>query len=454
MHNHSLKVKGKCRARGARGQQWYHDHRVQFIRRRVRTQALWNLHLAGDWHAASETAPAATHPHLMRVMLVSNLAVDQRFANGTQGRLLYWHPASVESKKALPASHPELLARFAKESSMHKREMYPEIDHIDVTARQESLTVCGAPILLQLPLNPCYALTIHKTQALSIKHLVLGCLEGVFALGQVYVLFSRVTIPQNCQLVGIPPSDLIDDVAEALHVAGFNVDTCFKQAATVTGEWEYTPGDGPVSTRITHKWSAERTIPLKCRTLAEVLNPQPQASAVIQNLLAWIDRVDIASQHGTARPPFSTLEGDDIFPDQPWWLTELQKRAAPEEEPVQGDEDGPLSGDDGQADEAEECIAEDAVLTDDEDPPSDDDGSGAQMSVPHDPELAWSIAEVCIPSLPVTAAPHSDVGATSNDECGALSRFMRVCGNFDPISMPVAANYGIIRKRKHHDHGP
>ena len=29
---------------------------------------------------------------------------------------------------------------------------------------------------------------MHKTQALSIKHLVRGCLEGVFAQGQVYVL--------------------------------------------------------------------------------------------------------------------------------------------------------------------------------------------------------------------------------------------------------------------------
>ena len=382
VHNHSLKVKGKCRARGARGQQWYHDHRVQFIRRRVRTQSLWNLHLAGDWHAASETAPAADRAHMMRVMLVSNLAVDQRFANGTQGRLLYWHPASVASKKALPASHPELLARFAKEAAIHKREMYPDIDHMDVTARQESLAVRGEPILLQLPLNPCYALTIHKTQALSIKHLVLGCLEGVFALGQVYVLFSRVTIPQNCQLVGIPPKDLIDDVADALRAADFDVDACFKRAATVTGEWVYTPGDGPVSHRIVPKWSSERNIPLKCRTLAEVLNPQPQASAVIRNLLGWIGRVDMASQHGTPRPPFSTVEGESIFPDQPWWLTELQKRVAPEEEPEPGDEDGPPSGDDVHDDEA--------ALTDDEDPPSGDEDMGGQERLDRDPDVYWT----------------------------------------------------------------
>ena len=46
---------------------------------------------------------------------------------------------------------------------------------MDVQVREENLNIRGAPIMLQLPLVPAYALTIHKTQALSIKHLVLGC---------------------------------------------------------------------------------------------------------------------------------------------------------------------------------------------------------------------------------------------------------------------------------------
>ena len=72
----------------------------------------------------------------------------------------------------------------------------PDMDHMDIGARQENLAVRGEPIMLQLCVVPAYALTIHKTQALSIKHLVIGCLEGVFAMGQVYVLISRVTDPQ------------------------------------------------------------------------------------------------------------------------------------------------------------------------------------------------------------------------------------------------------------------
>ena len=146
---------------------------------------------------------------MMRCMLTANLAVDMRFANGTQaydqafvlcahvysfccgtatsvvfspagqGRLFYWNPGCVDSKKALPSSHPELLVRFAKEASVTKSELFPDIDTLDVVVRQEALQFRGEPQLLQLPLVPAYALTIHKTQALSIKHRVNGCLEAV-----------------------------------------------------------------------------------------------------------------------------------------------------------------------------------------------------------------------------------------------------------------------------------
>ena len=129
---------------------------------------------------------------MMRCMLVANMAVDNRFANGTQGRLLHWHPESVGSKKKLSASYHDLLVRFAKESSLSKREMFPDIDHMDITARQESLAIRGDVILLQMPLTPSYGLTIHKVQALSIKHLVLGCVEGIFAQGQVYVSWRYI----------------------------------------------------------------------------------------------------------------------------------------------------------------------------------------------------------------------------------------------------------------------
>ena len=75
-HNHSIKIKAKVRSRGTRSQQWYPESRVQILRKKCRTQSLFNLHLAGDWHYNSETMPLGAKPHMMRCMLISNLAVD------------------------------------------------------------------------------------------------------------------------------------------------------------------------------------------------------------------------------------------------------------------------------------------------------------------------------------------------------------------------------------------
>ena len=110
----------------------------------------------------------------------------------SSARLMEWHPGSTENKRralpelgemtsriggALPtlfpvvpvlcseAYHHDLLARFCKETSLSKISMCPDLDYIDVVARQENLAVKGEPIMLQLPIVPAYSLTIHKTQA-------------------------------------------------------------------------------------------------------------------------------------------------------------------------------------------------------------------------------------------------------------------------------------------------
>ena len=57
---------------------------------------------------------------------------------------------------------------------------------------------------------------VHKTQALSIKHVVRGCLEGVFAMGQVYVLISRVVDPRHLELIGRMLS--VSKLALARHI--------------------------------------------------------------------------------------------------------------------------------------------------------------------------------------------------------------------------------------------
>ena len=67
----------------------------------------------------------------------------------------------------MPASHPNICARFVKESSLQKRGHFlPDIDMMDCQVRQENLNMRGEPIMLQLPLAhfkiaDCAASVIH-----------------------------------------------------------------------------------------------------------------------------------------------------------------------------------------------------------------------------------------------------------------------------------------------------
>ena len=88
-HNHSLKIKARIRAKGAQGQNWFNQRKSDWARGRARTQNLWILHVAGDWHTLLETSRPSKNPHLMRCMLTTNLDVEQRFANGTQEKLVF-----------------------------------------------------------------------------------------------------------------------------------------------------------------------------------------------------------------------------------------------------------------------------------------------------------------------------------------------------------------------------
>ena len=179
-------------------------------------------------------------------------------------------------------------------------------------------------------------------------------------------MISRVTDPANLQLVGIPPRDLLEEVEQAWRELGYDVHECWERAGSVTGEWQYQRGGASVQDRIVQKRLEERRIPLKHRTMQEVLDPMPRASEVIQKLLAWIDECDLASQEDKPRPAFR----EEIFDEELWWLTDLQKRPLPPEEP---DEDGPASD--------EEPAALDAPQSD-SDPMSGEDPDENRGEIP------------------------------------------------------------------------
>ena len=131
------------------------------------------------------------------------------------------------------------------------------------------------------------------------------------------VLISRCTDPKNFELIGIPPVDMIEDIITALSVAikGFDVTEYLRQCALVTTEFLYDEkADGRYRDRFKPKKQDEKTIPVRNKTLAEILDPQPKCSAVLHKILAWIDSCDYASQNGEPRPPCINSDGTPIIP--------------------------------------------------------------------------------------------------------------------------------------------
>ena len=73
-----------------------------------------------------------------------------------------------------------------------------------------------------------------------------------------------------------------------------------------------------------------------------IISSSKSLHVVLQRLLDWMDRCDVAMQHGWAKPAFQTTMGEEIFPDsdEAWWLTKMSKRGPTEAAHLE-DEDGP-----------------------------------------------------------------------------------------------------------------
>jgi hypothetical protein len=125
-------------------------------------------------------------------------------------------------------------------------------------------------------------------------------------------------------------------------------------------------------------------MPIKWRSLAATLNPQPLAFAVIRRLLDWIDRCDQASKRKLPAPLFRAEDGGPIFPvegseDEYWWLTDV-KRTDEKKDEEKADEDGPPDSESEAQDDGEDPKAADALTTD-SDPDSDRGESLSQAVV-------------------------------------------------------------------------
>jgi ATP-dependent DNA helicase PIF1 len=60
----------------------------------------------------------------------------------------------------------------------------------------------------QIPLLPAYALTIHKSQGLTLDAAVIDC-KNIFACGQLYVALSRVRKLENLKVINFDKKQII-----------------------------------------------------------------------------------------------------------------------------------------------------------------------------------------------------------------------------------------------------
>ena len=68
---------------------------------------------------------------------------------------------------------------------------------------------------------------------------------------------------------GIPPRDLLQEIAGALYEKRIDVDEFFRRSCSVTNEWEYDAARPAVVNRIQQRRFTERSVPLAFRTLED-----------------------------------------------------------------------------------------------------------------------------------------------------------------------------------------
>jgi ATP-dependent exoDNAse (exonuclease V) alpha subunit len=60
----------------------------------------------------------------------------------------------------------------------------------------------------QIPLLPAYALTIHKSQGMTLDTAIVDC-KNIFACGQLYVALSRVRSLKNLKVINFDKKQII-----------------------------------------------------------------------------------------------------------------------------------------------------------------------------------------------------------------------------------------------------
>jgi len=124
-----------------------------------------------------------------------------KFVNGERGIL-----RGIEEEYLLVEKEKEFVR-----VERHEFDLLDMVVHDDGKVEQLSLAT-----LKQFPLKLAYAVTIHKSQGMSINHLICN-VDNIFAPSQFYVAISRATDPKNLK-IDFSRGDISHYLQRVIHV--------------------------------------------------------------------------------------------------------------------------------------------------------------------------------------------------------------------------------------------
>ncbi|KAF5552897.1 atp-dependent dna helicase pif1 [Fusarium mexicanum] len=163
--------------------------------------------------------PVVNLKETMQVMLQVNLDIRAGLVNGSQGVICGWERIDLARLPELIGDHSDVREHFVREFTIEHLRLYPdEEDQVWPVVRfnnGKTRTIypwCVAnPVgleepfsflhITQIPLVPGWAITVHKSQGMTLERVIVNLTEA-FAEGQVYVALSRATSLRGLKVAG------------------------------------------------------------------------------------------------------------------------------------------------------------------------------------------------------------------------------------------------------------
>lgn len=126
-----------------------------------------------------------------RVMLTSNVSVEAGLFNGAVGNVVRFVKSASEEDKVRA-----VVVKFDNVEEEH------EIKRISTKYKGRGMLEVSRS---QFPLRVCYAMSVHKSQGMSLDCVVTYIAKEIFAPGQSYVALSRCRSLEGLHLIGFEP---------------------------------------------------------------------------------------------------------------------------------------------------------------------------------------------------------------------------------------------------------